>query len=138
MCVGCPAVKTCGEWLSVANILVMMILVANVTNVSPDITWISSETHSEVKMRTFCGLSGYKTLPNKFKSSPYSPSKSTKNKEVSLNFKFLRAYSTWYHDLFFMTKHKVFYAETFTFTFVCTTTGWSELKLKYVCLDLLL
>jgi len=32
-------------------------------------------------MRTFCGLTGYKTLPNKFKSSAYSPSKATKNKE---------------------------------------------------------
>ena len=34
-------------------------------------------------MRTFCGLTGYRTLPNKFKSSAYSPSKATKNKEVS-------------------------------------------------------
>ena len=46
-------------------------------------------------MRSFCGLSGYKTLPNKYKSSPFSPDKDGKVKEVSFIYFAFLTHFTW-------------------------------------------
>ena len=43
--------------------------------------WDVAQSTPHNTMKTFCGITAYKTLPNKYKTSAYSPSKtSTKNK----------------------------------------------------------